>query len=151
MPTRLYQPPTNGERYSALDRLTAHEWASTIVGGAWAAIGAVLCWSWVRGGGPATVLSQLSEWQAGAIAVVLLVCGLAVLTAIVWPGEDATAWRIELIALPIGVGAWVAYAVASPSIFWQIIAAGYVLGAVLRFRTAWLSFHQPQRVVILEG
>lgn len=150
MPTRLYRPDAV-VRYSALDRLTAHEWSSTIVAGVWTAIGGLLCWLWVYpGGGPTTVLSQMSVWHAGSVAVALLVCGIALLTSIVWPGKDATAWRIELSALPLGATAWASYAVVSPSIFWQIVAAGYVAGSALRFRAAWRGFHRPhQQVVVL--
>ena len=148
MPTRLHRPFR--ENPTTLDRVSAHEWQATIVGPAWALLGGLLCWTWIDpGGGPVTVLSSMSAWIAGGVAVALLVCGIAVTVAVVWPGKDSTAWRIELVALPLGLMAWLSYAIVSPSLFWQVIAYGYVLGAVLRLRVAWLAFHRPQRVLVV--
>ena len=148
MPTRLYRP--THERVTTFDRVTAHEWQATVVGGTWVTLGALLSWTWIDPGtGPRTVLSQLPAWAAGGVALALLVCGIAVLTAVVWPGKDSTAWRTELVALPLGVSAWGLYAIVSPSIFWQAIAFWYIVGAALRVRTVWASLHQPPQVVVL--
>ncbi len=148
MPTRLHRPLNNTP--TAVDRTLAHPWELAVVAGVWAALGALLCWSWIDpGGGPVTILQRLPAWAAGGVAVALLVSGLLVLTAVAWPGKDSTAWRIELFALPLGAAAWASYAAVSPSAFWRVIAAGYVIGAIVRFIAAWLNMRRPIRVVVI--
>jgi len=122
------------------------------VSGVWIALGAVLCWSWVGGPGPATVLGQLlPAWAAGGVSIALLASGTGVLLAVVWTGKDSTAWRIELLSLPLGVVSWAAYGLVSPSLFWQILAIGYVIGGVGRFIAGWLNMRRPAQVIVLVG
>ena len=149
MPTRLYRPVR--EKLTTLDHVMAHEAKFSLVAGIWTTLGLVLCWTWIDpGGGPATVLSRLHPWAAGGVAVALLVSGLLVCAAIVWR-DDRVAWRLELTALPLGASAWIAYAAVSPSIFWRIIAAGYVTFVALRLLDAWLTLRRgapPSRAAV---
>ena len=131
MPTRLYRPVR--ERATTAGRVMAHEWKFALVAYVWTALGAVLCWTWIDpGGGPVTVISDLTPAAAGAVSVSLLVSGLAVTAGIVWPGSDRVALCLELPALPLGAAAWIAYLAVTDSLIWKIIASGYVLGCALR-------------------
>lgn len=148
MPTRLHKPMHEPARLT--DRVLAHPWELGAVSGAWTALGALLCWSWIDpGGGPSTVLSGMSAWIAGAVAVSLLLSGLMILIAVTWPGRDSAAWRIELFGLPLGISAWASYGLVAPSAFWKILALGYVIGATLRLIAAWLNMRQPTQVIVL--
>ena len=155
MPTRLYRPIR--ERATALDHIMAHEWKFSLVAGLWTTLGAILCWTWIDpGGGPATIMTRLSPWAAGAVSIVLLTSGLLVLASILWRGDDRTAWRIELFALPLGASAWIAYAAVAPSVIWRAIAAWFVIGCTLRLIDAWVVLRRaataqppPPRVVAI--
>jgi len=150
LPTRLHRPRQT--QPNLLDRYLSHPWEVGVVSGVWIALGAVLCWSWVGGPGPSTVLGELlPPWAAGGVSIALLASGLGVLTAVVWTGKDSTAWRIELLSLPLGIASWVAYALVSPSLFWQILAVGYVIGGIGRFVAGWLNMRRPAQVIVLVG
>ena len=147
MPTRLYRPAR--QKLTTLDHVMAHEAKFSLVAGIWTSLGLVLCWTWIDpGGGPTTILSRLHPWAAGGVAVALLVSGLLVTAAIVWP-DDRVAWRLELTALPLGASAWICYAAVSPSIIWRIIAFWYVAFVTLRLLDAWLTARHPAPVVVV--
>lgn len=150
MPTRLHKPLREGPP-RITDRILAHPWELTIVSGAWAIFGGLLCWAWIDpGGGPSTILHQLDDWAAGAVAVALLASGLLVLAAVLWPGKDSTAWRLELAALPLGGAAWLAYALVASSPFWQVLGVCYAAGCTITMISAVLSLRRPaSRVVIV--
>ena len=149
MPTRLHRPMHEGAP-NILDRVLAHPWELGVVAGVWATMGALLCWTWVApGNGPTTILTTLGPALAGGVAVALLISGLLVLAAVAWPGKDSTAWRIELIGLPLGISAWLAYAIVATSLWWQIIALGYVAGGTIRLVAAWLNMRRPVKTLVV--
>lgn len=149
MPTRLHRPMHEGTP-TILDRVLAHPWELGVVSGVWATMGALLCWTWIiPGDGPTTVLTTLGPALAAGVAVALLISGLLVLAAVAWPGKDSTAWRIELFALPLGISAWLAYAIVTPSIWWQVVALGYVVAGSIRLVAAWLNMRRPVQTVLV--
>lgn len=149
MPTRLHRP-ANHKPPSTIDHILAHPWEFFAIGGMWATLGALLCWSWIDpGGGPSTVLQTMQPWVAAGVAIALLLAGLALMTAIVWPGKDSTAWFLELYALPFGVVAWASYAVVAPSPFWLAICLGQVFSGMTRWWVALRNARKPQQALML--
>lgn len=149
MPTRLHRPP-HDRPPSLRDHVLAHPWDIGVVAGVWVTLGALLCWTWIDpGGGPATVLSELNPWAAAGVSLALLVSGLGVMAAIVWPGREIVAWRCELYGLPLGLAAWASYGLATDSTIWKVIAGGYLVGGIIRLIAAWLNIRHPVAAVVI--
>jgi len=136
---------------SVTDRLLAHPYETTVIGGLWTAIGAVLTGAWLTGIGPSTILSALPAWQASLVPILLLSSGIGVLTAIFWRGRDSTAWGIELVMLPLGAAAWLAYGIAAPSWAWQLVSFAFFFGATGRYIAAILNRRNPAGALVIDG
>ncbi|AXH97159.1 hypothetical protein [Ornithinimicrobium avium] len=82
------------------------------------------------------------------MSVALLVSGLLVCAAVLWP-TDRVAWRLEMTALPLGAASWISYATVTESLIWRIIAASFILFVALRVLSAWLVARHPVRVLLV--
>lgn len=153
MPTRLHR--ARHEPPNVLDRALSHPWELTIVGGAWTTFGAMLCATWMLPGeGPSGVMRTVGPLTAGLLSIMLLLGGLCMIVAVLWPGKDSTAWGFEFVGLPFGAGAWFVYGIAAAmngGIWWPILAAMYFGGAVGRFTAAILARRSPVGLVLIQA
>ena len=58
--------------------------------------------------------------------------------------------EIELAALPLGITAWASYAVVASSIFWIVIALGYITGAAVRWWAIWINTRNPRLTIVVD-